>query len=442
MKKKPVVALVGRPNVGKSTLFNRIIRKREAIVDDQPGVTRDRKYQPAEWSGFAFDLIDTGGYVAGSRDIFEQAIREQVHYAIEEADVIVFVTDVTTGITAMDEEIARMLQRVQSRVIVAINKVDNEYREADMGEFYRLGLGDPCVISAMSGRSMGDFLDALTALLPRKETPAVEEGEKEEAVHIAILGRPNVGKSSYVNALLGTEKQIVTPLPGTTRDAVDTRLRYKERQLVLIDTAGLRKRARVKENVEYFSTVRSYHALERCDIAVVLIDASQPIADQDKTILQAAAQAGKGIVLGVNKWDAVEKDNQTAKNFETDIREALRDLAFIPMLFISALEKQRVFKLLDLALAVYDECQRSVPTPELNRFLQAVVEKNHPPAYGTKWVKLNYITQAKVNPPLFIIFTNEPRGIKQNYRNFLENQLRAQFGFMGVPIRLAFRLKN
>ncbi|HNW58773.1 MAG TPA: ribosome biogenesis GTPase Der [bacterium] len=440
MKKKPVVALVGRPNVGKSTLFNRIIRRREAIVDDQPGVTRDRKYQPADWAGVTFDLIDTGGYVAGSKDIFEQAIREQVHYALEEADVIVFVTDVTTGITALDEEIARLLQREQSRVLVAVNKVDNEMRESERGQFYRLGLGDPIPISAMAGRSMGDFLDALIALLPKKESSAAEEDEV--AVHIAILGRPNVGKSSYVNAILGIAKQIVTPIPGTTRDAVDTRFRYKERTLVLIDTAGLRKRARVHENIEYFSTVRSYKALERCDIALVLVDATQPIADQDQKILQAAAEAGKGIVLGINKWDAIEKDTQTARQFEADIRDAIKDLAYVPMMFISALEKQRVFKLLDLALAVHDECQKTIATPELNRFLQAVVEKNHPAAYGTKWVKLNYITQTKANPPVFVIFTNEPRGIKQNYRNYLENQLRAQFGFLGVPIRLAFRLKN
>ncbi|HOT97264.1 MAG TPA: ribosome biogenesis GTPase Der [bacterium] len=440
MKKRPVVALVGRPNVGKSTLFNRIIRRREAIVDDQPGVTRDRKYQPAEWAGVAFDLIDTGGYVASSKDIFEEAIREQVHYAVEEADVILFVTDVTTGITAQDEEIAHLLQRDHARVIVTVNKVDNEIREADLGEFYRLGLGDPIPVSAMAGRNMGDFLDALIALLPRKETPRDEE--HGQSVRIAILGRPNVGKSSYVNAILGVDKQIVTPIPGTTRDAIDTQFRYKERTLILIDTAGLRKRARVHENIEYFSTVRSYQALERCDIALVLVDATQAIADQDQKILQAANDAGKGIVLGINKWDAVEKESQTARKFEADIRDAIKDLAYIPMMFISALEKQRIFKVLDLALAVYDECQKMIPTPELNRFLQAAVEKNHPAAYGTKWVKLNYITQTKANPPVFVIFTNEPRGIKQNYRNYLENQLRAQFGFMGVPIRLAFRLKN
>ena len=440
MKKKPVVALVGRPNVGKSTLFNRIIRKREAIVDDQPGVTRDRKYQPAEWAGVHFDLIDTGGYVAGSKDVFEQAIREQVHFALDEADLIIFVTDITTGITAMDEEIARLLQRADTPVLIAINKVDNDMRENEMGEFFRLGLGTPYVISAISGRATGDFLDAVIGLLPHRSSAAAEE--EATAVRIAILGRPNVGKSSYVNAILGREKQIVTPIPGTTRDAVDTRFRHKEQDLILIDTAGLRKRARVKENVEYFSTVRSYHALERCDIAIVLIDATESLSDQDQKILQAASEAGKGIVLGINKWDVIEKDTQTARQFETDIRETLKDLAFIPMMFISALEKQRVFKLLDLALAVYGECHRQIATPELNRFLQAVVEKNHPAAYGSKWVKLNYITQTRVNPPVFIIFTNEPRGIKQNYRNYLENQLRAQFGFMGVPIRLAFRLKN
>ncbi len=439
MKKKPVIALLGRPNVGKSTLFNRILRKRIAIVDDQPGVTRDRKYQSADWAGVAFDLIDTGGYVPGSKDIFEQAIREQVHYAIDEADVIIFVVDVTTGITALDEEIARILQRVQSRVIVAVNKIDNEFREVDLGEFYKLGLGDPFAISAMSGRSMGDFLDAVIALLPRK---VAARDEEEAAIRLAVLGRPNVGKSSYVNAILGLDKQIVTPIPGTTRDSVDTRFRYKERDIIIIDTAGLRKRAKVKENVEYFSTVRSYSALEKCDIAMVLIDATMPIADQDQKILQSAAEAGKGIVLGVNKWDAVEKDSTTARQFEKDIQEALKDLAFIPIMFISVLNKIRIHRLLDTALSVFDECQREVPTPDLNDLLRSAIEKNHPPAYGTKWVKINYVVQTRKNPPVFTFFTNEPRGIKQNYRNYLENQIRAQFGFLGVPIRMHFRQKN
>ena len=439
MKKKPVVALLGRPNVGKSTLFNRILRRREAIVDDQSGVTRDRKYQSADWAGVAFDLIDTGGYVPGSKDIFEKAIREQIHYAMDEADVIVLVVDVTTGITALDEEIAHILKKGQSRVIVAVNKIDNEYRESDLGEFYRLGLGEPYSISAISGRSMGDFLDAIIEMLPRKMQVKEEESG---AIRLAVLGRPNVGKSSYVNAILGLDKQIVTPIPGTTRDAVDTLFRYKEKELILVDTAGLRKRAKVKENVEYFSTVRSYRALEKCDVAIVLIDATQPVADQDQKILQSAAEAGKGIVLGVNKWDAVEKDSTTAHKIEKDIQETLKDLAYIPIMFISVLDKIRVFRLLDMALSVYEECRREVPTAELNQLLRAVIEKNHPPAYGTKWVKINYVTQTRSNPPQFTFFTNEPLGIKANYRNYLENQIRVQYGFAGVPIRLRFRQKN
>jgi len=437
MKKKNIVAILGRPNVGKSTVFNRIVRKREAIVDDRSGVTRDRKYSPAEWAGNSFELVDTGGYVPGSRDIFEAAIRMQVEQAIHEADVIIFVVDGMAGITDLDDAMAQVLQRSQKRIILAVNKIDNEIREAEVAAFYRLGLGEPYPISAIAGRGMGDFLDAMVVLLPH--------GTAEEEItglRLAVLGRPNVGKSSFVNALLGEEKHIVTPIPGTTRDAIDTRLKYKEQEIILIDTAGLRKRARVTESVEYFSTVRTYNALHRCDVAVILVDATQPIAEQDLKILSAAVEEGKGIVLGVNKWDAVEKDADTARRYELEIREALKNLTYVPLMFISAKTKQRVFRLLDMALSVYQECNRQIPTPELNRLLEAAVQKNHPPAYGTKWVKLNYLTQTKVNPPVFTIFTNEPKGIRQNYRNYLENQIREQYGFMGVPVRLHFRKKN
>ncbi len=437
--KKPVVAILGRPNVGKSTLFNRIIRKREAIVDDTPGVTRDRKYALAEWAGVEFELVDTGGYVPNSDDIFEAAIRRQAKYAIQEARLVVFLVDATTSVTSLDEEIAGLLRHSGVDVLLAVNKVDNEAREIVLGEFYRLGLGQPFPISAISGRSVGDFLDAVVSLLPKSKSA---EDPTEREVHLAVLGKPNVGKSSYVNAILGQDKLIVTDIPGTTRDSIDTRFRYRGKDIILIDTAGLRKRSKVKEAVEYFSNVRALDALRRCDVAIVLMDATQGITDQDKKIVGDAVAEGKGVVLGVNKWDLIEKDSDTARRFEQQVREGLREMAFIPILFISAKTKQRVFQLIEVATSVNKERQRQVQTAELNSFLEASLLKNHPPSYGSKWVKINYVTQTKICPPVFTFFTNEPRGIKRNYRNYLENQLRRSFGFMGVPIRMHFRKKN
>lgn len=437
--KKPVVAILGRPNVGKSTLFNRIVRKREAIVDDTPGVTRDRLYSPTDWAGEEFEIVDTGGYVPSSDDIFDQAIRQQVDYAINEAAVIIFLTDVTAGVTALDEEIAALLQKSGNHVLLVVNKVDNDKREADLVDFYRLGLGEPIPVSAMSGRAIGDFLDKVTELLPKEK---LKSAYGLESLKLAIVGRPNVGKSSYVNTLLGEEKLIVTDIPGTTRDAIDTRLRYKNRELVLVDTAGLRKRARVKENIEYFSNVRTMNALRKCDVAIVLIDAVEGIKDQDKKIIESAALAGKGIVIGVNKWDLVKKETNTAREFEKEMQENVRELAYIPIMFISALTKQRVFRLLDMALSVSEERTRRLQTAELNRFIQYAVSRNFPASFGGKYVKINYMTQIKSNPPLFVLFTNEPKGIKKNYKNYLENQLREQFGFMGVPIKIQVRKKN
>jgi len=437
--KKPVVAILGRPNVGKSTLFNRIVRKREAIVDDTPGVTRDRLYSPTDWAGEEFEIVDTGGYVPSSDDIFDQAIRQQVDYAINEAAVIIFLTDVTAGVTALDEEIAALLQKSGNHVLLVVNKVDNDKREADLVDFYRLGLGEPIPVSAMSGRAIGDFLDKVTELLPKEK---LKSASGLESLKLAIVGRPNVGKSSYVNTLLGEEKLIVTDIPGTTRDAIDTRLRYKNRELVLVDTAGLRKRARVKENIEYFSNVRTMNALRKCDVAIVLIDAVEGIKDQDKKIIESAALAGKGIVIGVNKWDLVKKETNTAREFEKEMQENVRELAYIPIMFISALTKQRVFRLLDMALSVSEERTRRLQTAELNRFIQYAVSRNFPASFGGKYVKINYMTQIKSNPPLFVLFTNEPKGIKKNYKNYLENQLREQFGFMGVPIKIQVRKKN
>ena len=438
--KKPIVAIVGRPNVGKSTLFNRILQKREAIVADVSGVTRDRLSATAEWAGVEFELLDTGGYVPSSEDVFEKAIREQVDYAIHEADVIVFVTDIVTGITSIDEDVAKILKQKKVNVILAVNKVDNELREPEQYVFFKLGLGDPVPVSAISGRRMGDFLDKVIEQLPIAEQ--VEEIIDEDAIRIAIIGRPNVGKSSYINAILGKEKHIVTDIPGTTRDAVDTLIKREDHNFILVDTAGLRRKARVKENIEYFSNVRTIHALHRCDIAIVLIDATDGMIDQDKKIIDTAIRAGRGVALAVNKWDLIKKDTNTAREFELDFKQNFRDMAYIPIMFISALEKQRIFKLLDLAAAIYQERKKRIQTADLNKFLEDAIEKNHPPAYGDKYVKINYATQTKSAPPMITFFSNEPKGIKKNYKNYLENLLRQQFGFMGVPIRLHFRKKN
>jgi GTPase len=437
-QRKKTVAIIGRPNVGKSTLFNRIVKKRDAIVDNMPGVTRDRKYAIAEWAGVEFDLIDTGGYVPNSDDVFELAIRNQVRYALQEADVIVFLTDITTGITALDQEIASMLLKSSASVVLAVNKVDNDLRESDLYDFYALGLGDPLPISAMSGRSTGDFLDAVTARLPKTQNVV----DSTDAIKMAVVGRPNVGKSSYINAILGQEKVIVTDIPGTTRDAIDTRFRYQNHFIDIIDTAGLRKRARVTENVEFFSTVRTMDAIRRCDVAIVLLDATQGITDQDKKIIGSAIDSGKGVAIGVNKWDLLEKDTDTARNFELDLQDSLRDISYIPVVFISALTKQRIFKLLDTAMIIFGERSKEISTADLNNFLEKSIQKHHPPAYGDKWVKINYVTQIRINPPTFVFFTNEPRGIRKDYKYFLENQMREIFGFLGVAVRLHFRKKN
>lgn len=437
--KLPVIAIVGRPNVGKSTLFNRIIRKREAIVADTPGVTRDRLHFRSEWSGREFELIDTGGYVPNSEDIFDQAIRQQVEAATAEANVIVFLTDVTTGVTALDEDIARLLQKSGKNVVLAVNKVDNSDRENDLAEFFQLGLGEPVPVSALGGRNIGDFLDTVLAYLPG--VAELSDDVEDTSIKLAVVGRPNVGKSSFVNAILGQEKLIVTDIPGTTRDAIDTKIKYMNREIVLIDTAGLRKKGKVTESIEYFSTVRTFNAVRRCDITIILVDAQEGLTDQDKKIIEEAADQGKGLVVGVNKWDLIEKETNTARDIEREMKEEIRYLAYVPILFISALTRQRVFKVLDVALSVAEERSRRLQTAELNRFLQSIVVKNQPPSYGGKWIKLNYMTQVKTKPPRFAIFTNEPRGIKKNYINYIENQLREQFGFLGVPLKIHIRKK-
>jgi len=436
--KKPILAIIGRPNVGKSTLFNRIIRKRDAIVDDQPGVTRDRKYSDAEWCGVEFTLIDTGGYLPDSENLIHQSVLNQAHEAIAEADVIVLIADVTAGITALDYEISRILKRVEKPILLSVNKVDNQTREFDLGEFYKLGLGEPIPISALGGRNIGDFLDLVVNYFP-KNTSTTES--KEVEIKIAVVGKPNVGKSSFVNAILGQDKLIVTNIPGTTRDSIDTEFIYHGRKFVLIDTAGLRKRSKVKEAVEYFSTVRSISSIQRCDVAVIIIDAVEGVSDQDKKVIEEAIRFKKAIILAVNKWDLIEKDMRTAIEYERDIKDEIPYISYLPILFISALTKQRIFKIVEIASSLHEERAKKIKTSELNAFFEPIIAKTPPASVSGKEIKIKYCTQIKSKPPVFAFFCNRPELIKANYRSFLENKLREQFGFFGIPITLVFRRK-
>lgn len=436
---EPLVAIIGRPNVGKSTLFNRILRRREAIVEDTPGVTRDRKVAIGEWAGQRFRLVDTGGFLPDTEDAINQAVLAQVRRAINEADVIVFLTDARSGISALDSEIASLLRRVEKPIVLVANKVDSAAVEAGVGEFYALGLGQPLPISAESGRGVGDFLDALVNVLPAVEEKAEENGR--EQIRVAVVGRPNVGKSSFVNALIGEERLIVTEVPGTTRDAVDTPVVYHGQVFVLIDTAGLRRRARVRESVEYYSTVRSLRSIRRADVVVLLIDATEGLTDQDIRIIEEAVRHGKGIVLAVNKWDLVKRTTTAAREYETAIRDKLRAKGFIPILFISAKTGQRVWRVLEVAKSVYEERKNTVRTSELNRFLADVTAEVSPPSMDRREVKIKYCTQVRSNPPVFAFFTNAPQSIPANYRQYLENKLRERFGFFGVPLKLVFRRK-
>lgn len=436
--KKPILAIIGRPNVGKSTLFNRIIRKREAIVDDQPGVTRDRKYSDGEWSGTEFTLIDTGGYLPDSEDLIHQSVLNQAHVAISEADVIVLIADVTAGITALDYEIARILKRIQKPIVLGVNKVDNEARELDLGEFYKLGLGDPIPISALSGRNTGDFLDHIVSFLPQRKA---DDELPEDEIKIAVVGKPNVGKSSFVNGILGQEKLIVTNIPGTTRDSIDSEFIYHGRKFLLIDTAGLRKRSKVKEAVEYFSTVRSISTIQRCDVAVVIIDAQEGITDQDKKVIEEAVRFKKAIILAVNKWDLIEKDTRTAIEYEREIKHEMPYISYLPIIFISALTRQRIIKVIEIAASLHTERAKKIKTSELNAFFEPIIAATPPASVSGKEIKIKYCTQIKSKPPVFAFFCNRPELIKANYRAFLENKLRGQFGFFGIPVTLVFRRK-
>ena len=423
--------------MGKSTLFNRLTEQRQAIVHDESGVTRDRIYGEVEWTGVEFDIVDTGGLVPRSEERFEAAIREQVMLTLEEADVILFVVDSEVGITELDHEIAQQLRRARQPVFVVANKADNSARKLDAAEFYNLGFEHVYPVSAINGTGTGDFLDAVVAALPEDE----KENESDDVPRIAFIGRPNVGKSSLTNRLLGADRTIVTEIPGTTRDSVDAKMEYGGREIVLVDTAGLRKKARVKENVEFYSTLRTERAIQQCDVAVLLIDASQGLEVQDARVLREAEQMKKGLVIAVNKWDLVDKETNTARDVARWIHERLGLLDYVPVVFISALSGQRVTRVLDVALRVYDERARRIPTAKLNEVVQAAIKAQRPPSYRNQYVKINYVTQVRERPPVFAFFTNYPKGVKESYRRYLENRLRDAFGFEGVPLTLSFKQK-
>jgi GTP-binding protein len=433
-----IVAIVGRPNVGKSTLFNRIIGERDAIVDPQSGVTRDRHYGEAQWNGKKFTVIDTGGYVPESKDVFEAAIREQVWIAIEEADVIVFVVDGITGVTPLDVEIAKILRQTNKKVVLAVNKIDNEKSEIYTAQFYELGVGEPFPISALHGRKIGDFLDEVVKDLQSVDG---EEKNEEDQIKVAIVGQPNVGKSSFVNAVLGENRTIVTDIPGTTRDSIDTQFEYNGNKFLLIDTAGLRKRSKIKESIEFYSAIRALKALQRCDVAVVMLDATCGLERQDLRIIGEAAELKKGIVIAVNKWDLVEKDANTALEYEHALKSRLKVFDYVPVVFISAKTKQRIFKVLDLAKVVHDERAKRIKTSELNKVLFPIVKETPPPAVSGKEIKIKYVTQVKSSPPVFAFFANFPDDIPEHYKRFLENKIRENFSFIGVPLTIIFKRK-
>ncbi|NND71055.1 MAG: ribosome biogenesis GTPase Der [Rhodothermales bacterium] len=434
----PLVAIVGRPNVGKSTLFNRLTENRRAIVHDQPGVTRDRVYDSAEWNGLVFDVVDTGGFVLRETDFIEKSIREQAAIAIEESDLILFVVDVQTGITDLDEEVATVLRKADKPIVVVANKSDNTKIGWAASEFYQLGLGDVFAISSINGTGTGDLLDEVVKLLPKNDPNLIPE----DAVKVAIVGRPNVGKSLLTNALLGFDRSIVNDASGTTRDSVDTLFEYKGRPVVLIDTAGLRRKSRVTENVEFYSQLRTERAIRDADVAVLMLDATQGLESQDIKVLKQGEEMSKGLLIAVNKWDLAEKSTNTARDFENGIKDRLRTLNYVPVVFISALTKQRVTKVLDMALEIADRRKKTIPTSELNELLTSMLAKHKPPMHRNRPVKINYVTQVNASPPVFAFFCNYPTGIPEAYRRFLENQLRMKYDFTGVPVSISFRKKS
>jgi len=430
-----IVAIVGRPNVGKSTLFNRLIQRRDAIVDSISGVTRDRHYGKSDWNGKEFSVIDTGGYAVGSDDIFEGEIRKQVTLAIEESDVILFVVDVEEGITPMDTEVANILRKEKKPVFIAVNKVDNSMREENAVEFYNLGLGEYFTISSINGSGTGDLLDALV-----KELEAEVEKE-DELPRFAVVGRPNAGKSSFINALIGEERNIVTDIAGTTRDSIDTKYNRFGFEFNLVDTAGIRKKSKVKEDLEFYSVMRAVRAIEHCDVAILVLDATRGFEGQDENIFWLAEKNKKGIVILVNKWDLVEKETNTMRDFEENVRKEIAPFTDVPIIFTSVLTKQRVFKAIETAVEVFENRKKRIPTSKLNDTMLDIMKQYAPPAYKGKFVKIKYCMQLPTPTPQFVFFCNLPQYIRDPYKRFVENKLREIYDLKGVTIIIYFRQK-
>jgi len=433
------VAIVGRPNVGKSTFFNRLLEQRKAIVDDFSGVTRDRQYGVADWNGKNFNIIDTGGFVPRSEDVFEREIRKQVHIAVEEANAIVFMVDASTGITEMDSSMAEILRKSSKPVLVVVNKVDNHERLMEASEFYSLGFEHLYFVSSMSGSGTGELLDGLADLISEEQSQ--DTLDLAALPKFAIMGQPNVGKSSLLNALIGQERTIVSDIAGTTRDTIHTHYNLFQKDFILIDTAGIRRKAKVHEDLEFYSVIRAVKAMDEADICLLVLDAEKGIAAQDLNIFGLAAKKGKGVVVLVNKWDLMAKETNTARDYEAELKKRIAPFSDVPVLFVSAKDKTRIYKAIELALEVYENKQRKVQTSKLNDVMLKAIESYHPPVVRGNPVKIKYVTQLPTNVPSFAFFCNFPDDVKEPYKNYLENQLRKNFNFTGVPIRLFFRKK-
>ncbi|MBK9569065.1 MAG: ribosome biogenesis GTPase Der [Chitinophagaceae bacterium] len=433
------VAIVGRPNVGKSTLFNRLLEQRKAIVDDESGVTRDRQYGVTDWNGKTYNVIDTGGFVAGSDDVFEKEIAKQVLVAVEEANAIIFMVDATTGLTNLDDAMGGLLRKSTKPVFLTVNKVDSNDRLLEASEFYSLGFEHIFFIAAASGSGTGELLDAVAALI--SEDASEETKEIDALPKFAIIGQPNTGKSSLLNALIGEERTIVSDIAGTTRDTIHTHYNLFQKEFVLIDTAGIRRKAKVHQDLEFYSVIRAIKAMDEADVCLILLDAEKGIAAQDLNIFSLAVKKGKGVVVLVNKWDLVSKETNTAKEYEAELKKRLAPFSDVPILFISAKEKTRIFKAIEIALEIYDNRQQKIPTSQLNDVMLKAIQSYNPPVVRGNAIKIKFITQLPTSVPSFAFFCNFPDDIKQPYKNYLENQLRLNFNFTGVPIRIFFRKK-
>jgi len=433
------VAIVGRPNVGKSTLFNRLLEQRKAIVDDISGVTRDRQYGVADWNGKSFNVIDTGGFVQGSEDVFEKEIAKQVLVAVQEANAILFIVDATTGLTELDDAMARVLRKSPKPVFLTVNKVDDNQRLLEASEFYSLGFDKMFFIASASGSGTGELLDAVAELIP--ESRSEEVVAASELPRFAIIGQPNTGKSSLLNALVGEERTIVSDIAGTTRDTIHTHYKLFQKEFILIDTAGIRRKSKVHEDLEFYSVIRAIKALDEADVCLLLLDAEKGIAAQDLNIFSLAARKGKGIVVLVNKWDLIQKETQTAVTYEKELKKRFAPFSDVPILFISAKEKTRIFKAIETGLDVFENRRRRVSTSKLNEVMLQAIQSYHPPVVRGNPIKIKFVTQLPTTVPSFAFFCNFPDDVKLPYRNYLENQLRQNFDFSGVPLRLFFRKK-